>query len=49
MGRRGQWPDDLDLRKAPELVRELASRELWLEQEPLVIDARIASALEPML
>jgi hypothetical protein len=49
MARRGQWPDDLDLREAPELMRELASRGLWLEQEPLVIDARIASAPEAML
>ena len=49
VGRRGEWPDDLDLREAPELVRELARRGLWLEQEPLVIDARIAAALEAML
>jgi hypothetical protein len=47
-GLRGPWPSDLDLREAPALVRNLAKRELWLEQEPLVIDKRIVSALEEM-
>lgn len=28
-----EWPDDLDLSGTPELVRELAARGLWLEQE----------------
>ena len=49
MGLSAQWPDDLELQDAPELVRELARRGLWLEQEPLVIDGRIVSALEGML
>jgi hypothetical protein len=44
-----EWPEDLDLADAPELVHELAHRSLWLEQEPLVIDPRIAAALESML
>jgi len=44
-----EWPDDLDLTDAPELVRDLAHRGLWLEQEPLVIDSRIPSALESTL
>jgi hypothetical protein len=30
----GEWPDDLDLDGAPILVRQLADRGLWLEQEP---------------
>lgn len=46
---RAPWPADLDLREAPELVRELVHRSLWLEQEPLVVDGRIAKALEAML
>ncbi|MBX9590841.1 MAG: DUF2220 domain-containing protein [Hyphomonadaceae bacterium] len=45
-GLRGPWPPDLDLRETPVLVRNLAKRELWLEQEPLVVDKRIVSALE---
>lgn len=48
-GQRGAWPEDIDLRDAPELVRELARRGRWLEQEPLVVDSRITSALEAML
>jgi hypothetical protein len=48
-GQRGPWPDDLDLRDAPPLVRELARRGLWLEQEPIVVDPRITAALEEML
>lgn len=43
------WPDDLDVNALPALVRTLAERGLWLEQEPLVVDARITSALEAML
>ncbi len=46
---RAEWPDDLDLRDAPDLVRDLAQRGLWLEQEPLVIESRTASALEALL
>ncbi|HEX9772102.1 MAG TPA: Wadjet anti-phage system protein JetD domain-containing protein [Steroidobacteraceae bacterium] len=48
-GLRASWSADLDLRDAPELVRELAHRGLWLEQEPLVVDDRITNALEAML
>lgn len=43
------WPDDIDLGDAPSLVRQLASRGLWLEQEPVSVDPRTASALEGML
>lgn len=45
----GVWPDDLDLGDAPDLVRELASRGLWLEQEPVVVDSRTSSALQALL
>lgn len=45
----GAWPDELDLGEAPALVRELASRGLWLEQEPLAVDPRTTTALEGML
>lgn len=47
--RRGQhapWPPDLDLRETPPLVHDLASRGIWLEQEPIVLDERIVPALE---
>ncbi len=45
-GQRGAWPDDLELGEAPPLVRELARRRLWLEQEPLVVDPRTLVDLE---
>lgn len=45
-GLREQWPADLDVSAAPALVRELAARGLWLEQEPLVVDGRMGEALE---
>lgn len=45
----GAWPADLDLSMTPPLVRELANRSLWLEQEPLVLDSRISAALEAIL
>jgi hypothetical protein len=48
-GLRGTWPDDLALDDAPTLVRELAARGLWLEQEALVVDPRTPAALEAML
>jgi hypothetical protein len=48
-GLRAEWPGDLDLADAPELVREVARRGLWLEQEALVIDGRIGTALEGMV
>ena len=31
----GAWPDDLDLDAAPTLIRELASRGLWLGKSSL--------------
>jgi Uncharacterized protein conserved in bacteria C-term(DUF2220) len=47
-GQPGVWPDDLDLSQAPTLVRQLARRGLWLEQEPLAVDPRTALALRAM-
>ncbi len=48
-GLRAPWPCDLDLDFAPVLVRELAARGLWLEQERIVLDERMAEALEAAL
>ncbi len=48
-GLQTRWPQDLDLGFAPAQVRELAARGLWLEQERIVFDARIANALEATL
>jgi hypothetical protein len=45
----GAWPDDLGLVDAPPLLRELASRGLWLEQESLAVDPRTPAALEAVL
>ena len=45
-GLRATWPQDLDLDFAPAQVRELATRGLWLEQERIVLDPRMADALE---
>jgi hypothetical protein len=47
-GPRG-WPADLDVSFVPPLVRELASRGLWLEQEPIVLDRRIPAELQRVL
>jgi hypothetical protein len=43
---RAPWPADLNLSAAPALVRELAGRGLWLEQERIVLDPRICEALD---
>lgn len=48
-GLRATWPGDLDLNFAPAQVRELARRGLWLEQERIVLDPRMADALEATL
>ncbi len=45
-GLRAPWPSDLDLGAAPPLVRDLAARGLWLEQERIVLDPRVAGELE---
>lgn len=39
------WPDDLDLGDVPELVKQLASTCMWLEQELIVLDPRLPAAL----
>lgn len=43
---RAMWPQDIDLDFAPAQVRALAARGLWLEQERIVLDPRMADALE---
>lgn len=45
-GLKTRWPEELDLGDAPPLVRELAARGLWLEQERIVIDGRMRAALD---
>lgn len=42
----GAWPEDIDLRESPELVRLLARRGLWLEQESIAVDARTPGEFE---
>jgi hypothetical protein len=42
----GTWPDDLELSGTPALVRDLAARRLWMEQEPITLDERLRPALE---
>jgi Wadjet protein JetD, C-terminal len=42
----GEWPSDVELDDAPALIRELARRSLWLEQELIALDPRLRSALE---
>jgi hypothetical protein len=44
----GEWPNDLQLADAPELVRDLARRGLWLEQETITLDPRLGGALEAL-
>jgi hypothetical protein len=43
---RAPWPPDLDLSAAPSLVRELAEKGLWLEQERTAVDPRVHDELE---
>lgn len=43
------WPDDLDLRDTPALVRELAASRRWLEQERVVLDPRLPAAMDDVL
>lgn len=40
---------ELNLCDAPELVQKLAMKGFWLEQEPLVVDGRIITALEAFI
>lgn len=42
------WPDDLDLNDAPALVQELKDSGLWLEQETIALDPRLAGVLAEM-
>lgn len=43
------WPNLLVPNGAPELLKTLAARGLMLEQEPLVLDARLTAALEALI
>lgn len=43
------WPGDFEFTDTPPLVQELARRELWLEQEVITLDERLAPALEEMV
>jgi hypothetical protein len=45
----GAWPNEIDLSKAPPFVERLVAQRLWLEQETIVFDARLPSALMSML
>lgn len=45
----GPWPPELDLSKCPSLVQALAERALWLEQESIVVDARLPQFLEALV
>lgn len=45
----GEWPAELDLSDAPPLVRSLAERGRWLEQERIVLDPRLALHLAGLL
>ena len=46
---KGAWPADLDLTTAAPLVRSLAERGEWLEQESIALDPRLAVALEQLV
>jgi len=48
-GQAGVWPDEVDLEGTPELVQELARRDLWLEQETIVLDGRLVGDLERLI
>lgn len=40
-----EWPPDLNLANAPHFVQELAQSGIWMEQEAIVLDSRLADAL----
>ena len=48
-GQDGAWPEELDLEGTPELVLELARRDLWLEQEVIVLDERLVGEMEGLI
>ena len=41
-----QWPADLVLDDAPELIEELRAAGKWIEQETIVLDPRLIGALQ---
>ena len=46
---RKNWPEDIALDCAPALVHELKQSSLWLEQETIVLDPRLANAFQRTL
>lgn len=44
-GLKATWPPELDLSDTPDLVRVLAQHGVWLEQEVITLDSRLADAL----
>ena len=45
-GQTTQWPADLVLDDAPELIEELRAAGKWIEQEIVVLDPRLIDALQ---
>jgi hypothetical protein len=45
----GRWPEGVDLAGAPVLVRELARRGLWIEQEVIALDPRLTEGLRSVI
>lgn len=48
-GIHAHWPEHLDLGEAPALVKTLAARALWLEQERVAVDPRVVAELEALI
>jgi len=44
-GLKAEWPADLNLDDAPPLVQELAREHVWMEQEIIALDPRLADAI----
>jgi Uncharacterized protein conserved in bacteria C-term(DUF2220) len=45
----GRWPEGVELDGAPRLVRDLARRGLWMEQEVIALDPRLTGALRSVI
>jgi len=44
-GLEAEWPTDLNLDYGPPLVHELRRQGVWLEQETIALDPRLADAI----